>query len=113
LGEVMRGVFGEAAAGPIGQPFSMCDEVAVQRQLESSGFTGVTAHRVNLMVQIESATLAARGMIAGLPVINFVRQRAPEALPGMLERLEARYVELFGNHPMIASVSARVFEGSI
>jgi len=113
LGEVMRSVFGEGANAPIAQPFSLSEEASVLQQLEDSGFTRVSAHRVRLTVQIESAALAAQGMIAGLPVINLVRQRAPEALPGMLERLAARYAEVFGDHPMVAPVDARVFEAVV
>lgn len=113
LGEQLRAIFGDGAAAPIAQPFSLSEEAPVLQQLEDSGFARVSVHRVRLMVQIESAALAAQGMIAGLPVINLVRQRAPEALPGMLDRLAARYAETFGDHPMVAPVNARVFEAVV
>jgi ubiquinone/menaquinone biosynthesis C-methylase UbiE len=113
LGDQMRAVFGDGAKEPIAQPFSLSDEQAVLQLLQRSGFVATSVRRLRHLASIETAALAARGMIAGLPVINLLRQRAPDALPGMLERLEARYAEAFGDRPLVAPVSAWVFEARV
>jgi ubiquinone/menaquinone biosynthesis C-methylase UbiE len=113
LGQQMRIAFGDTAEGPIAVPFALSQEGPVSQQLLNLGFSEVSSHTVRLTVEFESAAIAARGMIMGTPVINFVRDLAPEALPGMLERLELRYVELFGNHPMVAPVMAKLFEAEV
>lgn len=113
LGQVLRSVFGDGADGPTGQPFSMSEEGKVLQLLEDSGFSEVSAHRVRRMGRIDSAAMAAKGMIEGLPVISMIRARAPQALPGMLAQLEERYIAAFGHRPMVAPLSARVYEAGI
>jgi ubiquinone/menaquinone biosynthesis C-methylase UbiE len=112
LGQTLRGVFGDAANGPTEQPFSMSEEGKVMQLLEDSGFSAVSAHRVRRIGRIDNAAMAAKGMIEGLPVISMVRARAPQGLPAMLEQLEERYTATFGDQPMVAPLSARVYEAS-
>jgi len=113
LGQGLRAVFGDGANGPTEQPFSMSEESKVMQLLEDSGFSEVSAHRVRRIGRIDSAAMAAKGMIEGLPVISMVRSRAPQALPGMLEQLEKRYIAAFGDQPMVAPLSARVYEAVV
>lgn len=113
LGQQMRVAFGDSAEGPIAVPFSLSEEAPVFELLRGSGFSKVSARTVQLEVRIESAAMAARGLILGTPVLNIVRERAPQALPEMLEGLESRFFELFGNHPMVAPASAKLFEAEL
>jgi hypothetical protein len=54
--------------------------------------------------------MAAKGMLEGAPVFQLIRQKAPQALSGLLERVEASFAEAFGNNPTKAPLSAWVFE---
>ena len=113
LGQSVRSVLGDGANVPMDQPFSLADEGKVLQLMEENGFHDVTASLVRLTCSIESAAAAAQGMVEGLPVINIIRARAPQALPKLLELLEQRYAAAFGDSPMVAPVSARVFEGRV
>jgi SAM-dependent methyltransferase len=114
LGNTLRAALGGTSSAALDVPFSMSDAAHVTRLLEESGFVDVSVRRVRLVGRIDSAELAARGMVRGLPVITLLQERAPDAVPVVLGQLEQRYVAAFGDaRPMGAPLTALVFEARI
>jgi SAM-dependent methyltransferase len=110
FGQEILSVLGDGVSGPISQMFSMSDERQVMGLLEANGFGNVSAHRVRLTAQIENAAMAAKGLIEGAPVFQLIRQKAPQALTGLLEQVEKSIAAAFGNHPVKVPLSAWVYE---
>lgn len=91
-------------------PFSMADAGIGLELLKKAGFPDAKVTAVNKTGQIETAAMAVKGIIEGLPVITALSQKDP-ALPAKVQAaLEQELVNRLGDHPLQSSLQALVFE---
>jgi len=91
-------------------PFSMKDENETLQLLERSGFRDIQVHPVKKTGMIESATVAAKGFIEGLPIAKILMQRDPSLIYKIEEALAKELTEQLGDKPMHSPLQAWVFE---
>lgn len=101
-------------ANPILQdpgPFSLSEKNTLQL-LQKAGFINSTAKVVNQIGSIETAAMAAKGFIEGLPVVVAIIKKDPSLLPKIQEALEIELANKLGDHPLKSTLQAFVFEAS-
>lgn len=91
-------------------PFCMNDEKTVLEQLEQAGFRDKKAVSVQKDSEIESAAIAAKGFIIGLPTLNLINARIPHLLNDVIEKLEEKLSLEMGDNPLRTSFQAWAFE---
>jgi hypothetical protein len=77
-------------------PFSMCDVNALRALAADAGFRNVKIETLSLEGRSPSASDAAIGLVGGNPVINAIRERAPELVSTVEKRTRERLAERFG-----------------
>ena len=91
-------------------PFSMKDENETFRLLERSGFRDIQADPVKKVGMTESATIAAKGFIEGLPIARMLMQRDPSLIDKIEEALAKELTERLGDKPLASPLYAWVFQ---
>lgn len=91
-------------------PFSMEDENETVRLLEDSGFKNIRVDSIAKIGTIESANIAAKGFIEGLPIAKILMQRDPSLIYKIEEALAKELIEQLGDKPMTSPLQAWVFE---
>jgi SAM-dependent methyltransferase len=89
-------------------PFSMCDVNALRALVTRAGFREVKIETLTLEGRSPSAGEAAIGLVRGNPVVNAIRERAPELLETVETRTRERLVERFGAREIRAPIQAHV-----
>jgi ubiquinone/menaquinone biosynthesis C-methylase UbiE len=79
-------------------PFSYYDEKIISEDLQKAGFKDVKIELVKLKGHSNSASDAAKGLIKGTPTVTAIEERDPEKLPVILEYLEKKITNLFGEN---------------
>jgi len=92
-------------------PFSM-NEVNTREWLQSSAFLEINAEKINLTGTIETAAMAAKGFIEGLPVVLAISKNNPELVPVIQHALEKALAGQLGDHPLKSRLSALVFQAT-
>lgn len=92
-------------------PFSMSDGNSVLMRLKDAGFNNCTLTSVEKFGEIETAAMAARGFIHGLPILSFILKQDPDMLIPIVLSLEEELRNQLGEHPLIVQQSAFIFEG--
>ncbi|GAB3788852.1 methyltransferase domain-containing protein [Spirosoma horti] len=91
-------------------PFSMSDKAEVLHLLDLAGFKQPRADAVNITSKIESAALAAKGFIHGLPIAMVIQQKNPSLLPQIQTALADELSKHFGDFPLQTPLQAWVFD---
>jgi SAM-dependent methyltransferase len=91
-------------------PFSMKDENETLQLLARCGFRDIKVDPVKKTGIIESATLAAKGFIEGLPIAKILMQRDPSLINKIEKALAKELIEQLGDNPMSSPLHAWVFE---
>ncbi len=91
-------------------PFCMSDEKIVLDQLEQAGFRDKKAISVTKNSEIQSAEIAAKGFIIGLPTLNLINARIPHLLFDIIEKLEEKLSIELGESPLKTTFQAWSFE---
>ena len=90
-------------------PFSLTESNTLPL-LQESGFTKFTSSVVSQTGSIETAGMAAKGFIEGLPVVLAIVKKDPSLLPQIQQALEQELTQQLGNHPLQSKLQALVFE---
>jgi len=90
-------------------PFSMNEDTTVQL-LKDAGFANIKSAVVNQTGSIETAAMAAKGFIEGLPVVLAISKRDPALVPRIQQALEQELIQRLGDHPLQSPLQALVFE---
>jgi SAM-dependent methyltransferase len=93
-------------------PFSMCDVNALRALATNAGFRKVKIESLTLEGRSPSAGDAAIGLVGGNPVINAIRERAPELVSSVEERTRERLAERFGKGEIKVPLRAHVLTAS-
>ncbi len=91
-------------------PFSMKDESETLQLLERSGFRNIRVDSVKKIGTIESATIAAKGFIEGLPIAKILMQRNQSFIYKIGEALTKELIGQLGDKPTHSPLQAWVFE---
>ncbi len=89
-------------------PFSMWDVNALRALAAEAGFRNVKIETLTLEGTSPSADDAAIGLVGGNPVINAIRERAPERVATVEARTRERLAERFGTGEIRVPVRAHV-----
>jgi SAM-dependent methyltransferase len=92
-------------------PFSMCDVNALRALAADAGFRNVKIETLSLEGKSPSAGDAAIGLVGGNPVINAIRERAPELVLTAEARTRERLAERFGKGEIKVPIQAHVLTG--
>ena len=93
-------------------PFSMCDVNALRALAAQAGFRNVKIETLTLEGTSPSAGDAAIGLVGGNPVINAIRERAPELVSTVEARTRERLAERFGTGELKVPLRAHVLTAS-
>jgi SAM-dependent methyltransferase len=93
-------------------PFSMCDVNALRVLAGEAGFRNVKIETLVLEGTSPSAGEAAKGLVGGNPVINAIRERAPELIEAVEARTRERLADRFGSGELRVPLSAHVLTAS-
>jgi ubiquinone/menaquinone biosynthesis C-methylase UbiE len=93
-------------------PFSMCDVNELRALAAAAGFRNVRIETLTLEGWSPSAAEAARGLVGGNPVINTMRERAPELIETVEARTRERLSERFGTGDIRVPVRGHVLTAS-
>lgn len=89
-------------------PFSYYDVAEIRKVVRATGFRSVEIETIELTGESPSAALAARGFVRGNPVVNTIRERAPDKFDA-IERLAAkRLTERYGADPIRIPLRAHI-----
>lgn len=89
-------------------PFSYHDIPEIRKVVTAAGFNDVEIQTIKLTGKSQSATLAAKGFVRGNPVVNTIRERAPDKFDE-IERLAAKRLnERYGPDPIRIPLQAHV-----
>ena len=91
-------------------PFSMDDETKTIRLLQHAGFKDIRVDSVAKIGTIESANIAAKGFIEGLPIAKILMQKDPSLIYKIEEALAKELIVQLGDKPLSSPLSAWVFE---
>jgi len=91
-------------------PFSMDDENETMRIVKQSGFRDIHVDAVRTTGIIESANIAARGFIQGLPIAKIIVQKDPSLIYKIQEKLAEELITQLGDKPMHSLLLAWAFE---
>jgi hypothetical protein len=80
--------------------------------LKTAGFENVRADAVKKIGEIETAALAAKGFILGLPVLMAISQKNPALIPQIQDTLEQALIAQIGDKPLLSPLHALVFEAT-
>jgi ubiquinone/menaquinone biosynthesis C-methylase UbiE len=86
--------------------FSMTDKDEMKSLLEQSGFTNIKIESINKPCIAESAEQLAYANIDGSIVLKFVKEKNPDAVPVLRDKLAKTIAEKFGNHPVRSTMQA-------
>ena len=89
-------------------PFSMCDVNALRALATEAGFRNVKIETLTLEGRSPSAGDAAIGLVGGNPVINAIRERAPELVSSAEARTRERLSERYGRGEIKVPIQAHV-----
>jgi ubiquinone/menaquinone biosynthesis C-methylase UbiE len=93
-------------------PFSMCDVNALRALAAAAGFRNVKIETLTLEGRSPSAGVAATGLVGGNPVINAIRERAPELVSTVEARTAERLAARFGTGELKVPLRAHVLTAS-
>jgi hypothetical protein len=91
-------------------PFSMADANIGFGLIKKAGFANAKVTAVDKTGQIDTAAMAVKGIIEGLPVITALSQKDPSLPAKVRTALELELVNRLGDHPLQSSLQALVFE---
>jgi ubiquinone/menaquinone biosynthesis C-methylase UbiE len=91
-------------------PFSMTDENETLELLQRSKFRDIKVDSVKRTGIIESAAIAAKGFIEGLPIAKILMQRDQSLIYKIEEVLAKELIVQLGDKPMHSPLQAWVFE---
>jgi len=109
-GKVIESFLGANPILQVPGPFSLSAENDTLDLLQQAGFNTIKSKLVIQVGQIESAGLAAKGFLHGLPVFTMLSNKAPEMIPQIEQALEKELAGQLGDHPLISPLQAWVFE---
>jgi ubiquinone/menaquinone biosynthesis C-methylase UbiE len=92
--------------------FSMCDVNALRALAAAAGFSNVKIETLLLEGRSPSAGDAATGLVGGNPVINAIRERAPELVSTIEKRTRERLADRFGTGEIKVPLRAHVLTAS-
>jgi ubiquinone/menaquinone biosynthesis C-methylase UbiE len=108
--KAMRSFFSENLVPQNIGPFSMQDESQTMQLLEQSGFLDTVISSVIKTGVIESAKLAAKGLIEGSPIGLLIIQKDPSLIDKIEDAFALEFTNQLGDNPMRSSLHAWVVE---
>ena len=89
-------------------PFGFHDVAELRKAAADAGFRDVEIETVAFEAMSPSAAEAAKGLVRGNPVVNAIRERAPERLEEIERRTSQRLAERYGSRPLRIPMQAHV-----
>lgn len=102
---------GTRAASFYNIPFSMYDRRQIEHLLKEAGFKNINIDLVTKTATAESAEQAAKALITGTPVYDFVMEIDPSAPDKLVEIATPEIVKRYGDQPSVSDMNALVVEG--
>lgn len=109
-GKVIESFLGVNPILQVPGPFALSIEGDSVALLQQAGFNTVKSNLISQAGQIDSAGLAAKGFLHGLPVFTMLSNKAPEMIPQIERSLEEELARQLGDHPLISPLTAWIFE---
>lgn len=92
-------------------PFSYYDRDQIRNDLTAAGFSNIEIEDVDLEGSNISAENAARGMLEGSPMINFVNERGLDKLPAIKQKLAEEMAKVYGNENLKIPLGGLIVRG--
>lgn len=89
-------------------PFGFHDVAELRKVATGSGFRDVEIETLSFEAKSPSAREAAKGLVRGNPVVNAIRERAPDRLEEIERRTSQRLAERYGSRPLRIPMQAHV-----
>ena len=89
-------------------PFGFHDVAELRNVAADAGFGDVEIETLAFEAMSPSATEAAKGLVRGNPVVNAIRERAPERLEDIERRTGQQLAERYGSRPLRIPMQAHV-----
>ncbi|HKR04526.1 MAG TPA: class I SAM-dependent methyltransferase [Bacteroidia bacterium] len=90
-------------------PFGYNDTNEISSLLREAGFTNINFETVNKDAVAESAKKMSDGLVEGNPIANAIRERNPDAVSILEEKVTRELSEKFGSSPCKSVMQAIVF----
>jgi SAM-dependent methyltransferase len=107
---VLKSALGKSPMDRDPGPFALTAKDDVLNMLNRTGFSDTHATFVTNTGEIDSAKMAAYGLINGLPVALFIQKEDPDMLATILQTLEENLKAELGEHPLRTPQKALIFE---
>jgi ubiquinone/menaquinone biosynthesis C-methylase UbiE len=104
--KILKQYLGDTLPDSYKLPYSMHDPEAIVQVLKQSGFSKVESKRVEKQMEVESATVAAHGLVMGGSLYNEISKRDPGLANEIMVKVEKELAEKYGQAPMISRMSA-------
>jgi SAM-dependent methyltransferase len=92
-------------------PFSYYDKDQIHKELSAAGFHNIQVEDADLDGHNISAENAARGLLEGSPIINFINDRAPEKLSAIKQKLTEEITKVYGSENLTIPLRALIVTG--
>lgn len=91
-------------------PFSYYDKDQIRQELADAGFKNIKIEDVAATGSNSSAENAARGMLEGTPIINYIKEKSPEKLPAIKQKFTEEIIKAYGKENLSIPISALIVQ---
>lgn len=106
--EVVKGFFPDDPPKFFHIPFSYYNESIIRKELSDAGFKNVEIETIALTGHNITAENAARGLLEGSPIINFINENAPDKLPEIKQKFVERIISDYGKEKLSIPLNALI-----
>jgi len=106
--DVVRNFFPEDPPGFFNVPFSYYDKDQICDELVGAGFHNIQLEDVSVAGYNISAENAARGLLEGTPIINFINEKSPDKLPAIKQKFVDEIVKVYGRENLSVPLNALI-----
>jgi ubiquinone/menaquinone biosynthesis C-methylase UbiE len=92
-------------------PFSYYDKDQIRLEMTAASFSNIQIDYVHLDGYNITAENAARGILEGSPLINFINEKGPEKLPAIKEKLAEEIAKAYGKKDLTIPLGALIVSG--
>lgn len=92
-------------------PFSYYDKDQIRNDMTAAGFSNIRIDDVDLDGYNVSAENAARGLLEGSPIINFINEKDPDKLLAIKQKLAEEITKVYGKENLTLPLGGLIVTG--
>jgi len=109
--DVVKGFFPDNPPVFFNIPFSYYDKDQIRNDMTAAGFGHIEIEDVDLEGFNISAENAARGLLEGSPIINFINERGSDKLPAIKQKLTEEIAKVYGKENLTIPLGGLIVGG--